>query len=63
MPVLIIFLLLGVFGYFLWRHKTSSLSRHCRWRQERAADQWRCAACGAVQPGSAAPKLCLRQAG
>ena len=60
MPLLVLILLVGVFAYLAWQRRTSSLSRICAWRQERAAGQWRCVACGAVQPGTDAPRACLR---
>jgi hypothetical protein len=59
-PVLVIVLLLGVFGYLWWQRRTSTLTRLCAWRQERAAGQWRCVACGAVSPGDQPPRQCLR---
>lgn len=58
MPLLILFLLIGVFGYLYWQRRHSTLSRLCAWRQERAAGQWRCAVCGAVSPGEAMPRHC-----
>lgn len=58
MPLLLLILLTGVFGYFLWRRCTSGLTRNCRWRQARAQAQWRCSYCGAVEPGEAAPRIC-----
>ena len=60
MPVLILLLLTGVFGYFIWRRKTSTMSRDCRWRQQRSQHRWQCTNCGAVQPGAAEPRDCLR---
>ena len=60
MPILIVFLLTGVFGYFIWRRMTGTLSRDCRWRQQRSQHRWQCSNCGAVQPGEAAPRHCLR---
>ena len=58
MPVLVLLLLTGVLIYFVWRDRTSTLTRNCRWRQQRSLDCWRCSACGAVQPGAASPKGC-----
>lgn len=60
MPLLLLVLLMGVLAYAWVIRRTSSLTRVCRWRQERSAGQWRCAACGAVQPGLAPPRVCLR---
>jgi hypothetical protein len=58
MPIPVLILLAGVLAYFLWRRKTTSLTRNCRWRQERAQAQWRCHYCGAVAPGAAMPTTC-----
>ncbi|TDK42280.1 hypothetical protein [Antarcticimicrobium luteum] len=62
MPVLLLILLAGVLAYFIWRHRSSSLSRDCRWRQDRARGVWRCAACGGEIPGTGhgPPRLCLK---
>ncbi len=60
MPILLLLLLTGVFGYFIYRRKTTTLTRECRWRQERSQQRWRCSNCGAVQPGTAEPRDCLR---
>lgn len=61
MPLLVALLLIFVFAYLYWQRRTTTLTRICAWRQEKAAGQWRCAACGAVSPGAAAPKVCLRR--
>ena len=58
MPVLLLLLLAGVLAYFLWRRRSTSLTRNCRWRQQRAQARWRCLYCGAVQEGEAAPVIC-----
>ncbi|MFW8635803.1 hypothetical protein [Cribrihabitans pelagius] len=60
MPVLLLLLLAGVLAYLFWRRRTTSLTRHCRWRQELAQAQWRCSACGAVEPGTAPPRICRK---
>ncbi|KUP94380.1 hypothetical protein TRIHO_06990 [Tritonibacter horizontis] len=60
MPVLLILLLLGTLAYLYWRRKTTTLTRACRWRQDRPAGGWRCAFCGAVETGQAQPKRCKR---
>ncbi|GGH38759.1 hypothetical protein SAMN05444007_11139 [Cribrihabitans marinus] len=56
--VVLVILAIGVLAYFIWRARTSSLTRACRWRQDKAAQQWRCAYCGAVQPGLDPPRAC-----
>ncbi|WP_082637183.1 hypothetical protein [Ruegeria atlantica] len=60
MPILLLILAGGVFAYFLWRSRTSSLSRDCRWRQHRKEGVWVCAFCGAQQQGGDAPTQCLK---
>ena len=61
MPLLLLILLLAVLGYLWWERRRSGLTRACRQRQERAAGQWRCAGCGAVQKGELVPNRCLRR--
>ncbi|MEP2717137.1 hypothetical protein [Pseudophaeobacter sp.] len=61
MPLLILLLVTGVFAYFTYRRMTTTLTRDCRWRQERAQGQWRCGNCDAVKPGLAEPRDCLRR--
>ncbi len=55
-------LLLGVPAYFIWRHRSTSLTRDCRWRLDRAGGVWRCAACGGELPesGEGAPRICCK---
>ncbi|MBM3615585.1 MAG: hypothetical protein FJX28_09180 [Alphaproteobacteria bacterium] len=60
MPLLLIALLIAVFAYAWFSRRGSTLTRSCVWRQEKAAGRWRCAACGAVQDGTAQPRHCLR---
>jgi len=61
-PVFFLFLIAGVAAYFTWRHHFTSLSRDCRWRLDRSAGVWRCAACGGELPEGAkgAPRICLK---
>lgn len=65
MPVLLLILLLGVLAYFVWRHRSTTLTRDCRWRLDRGAGIWRCAACGGELPetGGGAPRICVKQGG
>ena len=60
--MLFVVLLIGVVAYFVWRHYSSSLTRDCRWRLDRAAGVWRCAACGGELPeqGRSAPRICVK---
>jgi len=60
MPVLGLLLLAGVLVYLWLTRRNSTLTRACRWRQQRALGQWRCAACGAVAQGPVEPRHCLR---
>ncbi|MDR7123771.1 hypothetical protein [Pseudotabrizicola sp. 4114] len=60
MPLLLLLLLLSVLIYMWIARRNSTLTRACRWRQERSAGQWRCASCGAVMPGTQEPRDCLR---
>lgn len=60
MPLFLLILALGVLAYFIWRARTSSLTRDCRWRQNRTEGTWTCAFCGAKQVGEATPRHCLR---
>lgn len=63
MPLLLIVLLLGVLAFGWWRWRYTSLSRLCRWRQDRAAGDWACAACGkrTRTEGNRVPTVCLRK--
>lgn len=60
MPVLLLILLLSVLGYLWLVRRNSTLTRACRWREDRAegAGHYRCAACGARTTGT--PRHCLR---
>lgn len=62
MPLFLLILLLSVFAYLWLMRRGSTLTRACRWREDRAAgpDHHRCAACGARTVGM--PRQCLRQA-
>ena len=62
MVILALLLLAGTLAYLWWMRRTTSLTRLCRWRQDRAAGDWVCAACGSRTrtEGGEAPKVCLR---
>ncbi|SDC51913.1 hypothetical protein SAMN04488239_102425 [Ruegeria marina] len=62
MPVLLLLMALGVFGYFLWRSRTTTLTRNCRWRLDRGADEWYCAYCGGRARGGVdkSPTCCVQ---
>ena len=61
MPVLLLFLVLGVLAFLWYRRATTTLTRDCRWRQDKARKIWRCAFCGAQKDGEDEPKDCLRR--
>ena len=58
MPILLLALLLGVLAYLYWRRRTTTLTRDCRWRQDRAAGDWVCAASGERAMSQDAPTFC-----
>ncbi|MDZ7908136.1 MAG: hypothetical protein U5N10_07960 [Gemmobacter sp.] len=60
MPLLLLILLVSVLLYMWITRRNSTLTRLCRWRQERSAGQWRCISCGMTMQGAVAPDLCLR---
>ncbi|MFD3190932.1 hypothetical protein ACFMPD_11735 [Sedimentitalea sp. HM32M-2] len=65
MPVLLLVLLLGVLAYLYWKHRTSTLSRNCRWRADRTegGDAYRCVSCGGrtrTEDGRP-PRYCIAQ--
>ncbi len=59
---LAIFLLIAVLAVMFYRHRTTSLTRDCRWRQDRARGCYACAFCGAevTAENDKAPNICLR---
>lgn len=59
MPVVLLALLCAVVAYLWWRRHTTTLTRNCRWRQDRTRGLWSCAYCGAETPGDTAPTRCL----
>ena len=63
MPVLLLLLLLGVVAYFIWRARSTTLTRDCRWRRLSAAGDWRCAFCGATCESAATPTDCHKPSG
>ncbi|WP_135449175.1 MULTISPECIES: hypothetical protein [Tabrizicola] len=64
MPLILLILAVGVYLYLWHRWRTTTLTRDCRWRQDRrvAPDYWRCVVCGAEARGRE-PKDCLRARG
>ena len=60
MPILLLLLAFGVLGFLWYQRATTTLTRDCRWRQDKANDLWRCAFCGAETKGAEEPKDCMR---
>ena len=60
MPVLLLLLLLGVIAYFVWRARTTTLTRDCRWRQVSREGDWQCNFCGAHTQAQKMPTDCLK---
>ena len=58
MPILLLALLFGVLAYLYWKRATTTLTRNCRWRQDRAAGDWVCRYCGARKHAETSPKTC-----
>lgn len=58
---LLLALLIGTLAWLWWHRRTTSLTRNCRWRQDRAAGVWRCRYCGGVIEGKTEPVVCLRK--
>lgn len=60
MPILLLILLVGVFAYLWWQRRTTTLTRDCRWWQDRTSGSWHCAFCGAELAQEKAPTVCLK---
>ncbi|WP_425052965.1 hypothetical protein [Psychromarinibacter sp. S121] len=62
--ILFVFLAIGVVAYLWWKRTHTTLTRDCRWRQDKPAGDWHCVACGArtVPPEGQSPRNCLRSA-
>ena len=60
---LFLLLLVGTFAYLWWKWRYTTLTRLCRWREDRAAGDWHCAACGArtTTGDGKSPRHCLRK--
>lgn len=63
MVPLLVVLLFGVLAYSWWKWRHTTLTAMCRWRQDRTAGDWVCAACGARTEtrGGKHPTVCLRK--
>ena len=64
MPILLILLAAGVFGWMWFARRGSTLTRTCRWRLDRSVGpgHYACSACGAVcdVAEGKVPRDCLR---
>jgi hypothetical protein len=66
MIVVLILLLVGVVAYLFWQSRTTTLTRRCRWREDRSFDHdslrlFRCMSCNATThcPIGEEPRDCL----
>lgn len=59
MAILLLILLVATLVYLWWRRRTTTLTRNCRWRQDRARGDWTCAYCGARTVSEREPGRCL----
>jgi hypothetical protein len=60
---LLLALLIGTLAWLWWHRRTTTLTRNCRWRQDKAAGVWRCRFCGGEVEGEKAPVRCVRSEG
>jgi hypothetical protein len=60
MPILLLLLAFGVLGFLWYQRATTTLTRDCRWWQDKGNDLWHCTFCGAQSLGDVEPKDCLR---
>jgi len=58
MPILLLALLFGTLAYLWWKRTATTLTRNCRWREDRAAGGWVCAYCEARLTDNAPPRTC-----
>lgn len=56
---LLVLLAGGTLAYLWWRRRTTTLTRNCRWRQDRVRGVWTCAYCGAETVSDGEPDRCL----
>ncbi|MEM0948796.1 MAG: hypothetical protein AAGK37_15455 [Pseudomonadota bacterium] len=61
MPIILL-IAITVMAYLWWRWRFTSLTRDCRWREDRRNGAWRSAFCGA-EIGKGPPRVCLRTKG
>ena len=62
MPVLFV-LLVFVLAFLFWRWRMTSLTRNCRWREDRRVGGWHCVFCGARMSNAVqkkTPTQCMR---
>ena len=58
MAILLLILGFGVVAYMTWKHRMTTLTRNCRWRQDRAAGEWVCAYCSERVVSEKEPLVC-----
>ncbi len=59
MVVLLVILGLGVLAYLTWKCRMTTLTRNCRWRQDRARGDWVCAYCNERIVSEKTPLICV----
>ncbi|SER82481.1 hypothetical protein SAMN04490244_103130 [Tranquillimonas rosea] len=64
LPVLIV-LAVGAYAWLYWRWSRTTLTRNCRWREDRRNGIWVCDFCGATTEtdNNKRPRACLRNGG
>ena len=61
MVFLIPIFIIGFFAWQYWRWTRTTLTRACRWREDRLGAEWVCAFCGArTRTDGRSPRVCLR---
>ena len=59
MAILLILLGFGALAYLAWKRRMTTLTRNCRWRQDREAGEWVCAYCDERTVADREPLICL----
>jgi hypothetical protein len=58
MPILLLTLLFGTLAYPWWKRTATTLTRNCRWREDRAAGEWACSYRNARLKADRSPTTC-----
>lgn len=62
MVFLIPLFIIVFFAWQYWRWTRTTLTRSCRWREDRGRGDWVCAFCGArTESAGHPPRVCLRR--